>query len=267
VRSSPEFVRSADGTEIACDRVGAGPALVLVVGAFCDRATLRRLADTLAAEFTVYSYDRRGRGSSGDTPPYSVEREIEDLDAIIALAGGSAFVYGHSSGAIIALEAAARRVPAARLAVYEPPYIVDGTRSRPVDLTERVTALVSSGRHGDAITLFYLEGPQIPPEVVSRMQAGPMWPRLEALAPTLLNDLAVSADQTVPGARLATIEIPTLVLGGGASPDWARISAEAVAAAIPGARHVSVAGQTHAIADDVLAALLVEFFRSERRPD
>ncbi len=255
-----ETVRSADGTTIAFERVGDGPALVLVVGAFCDRLTTSSLASALAPDFTVHSYDRRGRGDSGDTQPYAVDREIEDLDALIAAAGGSALVFGHSSGAAIALLAAAEGLAITRLAVHEPPYITDDTRPHPAaDLVERVRGLVASGRRGDAAALFLTEGVNVPPAGVAAMREAPSWPGLEALAHTLPYDVTVLGDFAVPVGRLAKIGVPTLVTDGANSPDWARNSVRAVADTVPGARHLSLAGQDHGVADDVLAPLLVEF--------
>ncbi len=255
-----ETVRSADGTTIAYERSGAGPALVVVNGAFGERGAAASIATRMGSDFTVYRYDRRGRGASGDTPPYAVEREIEDLAAVLDATGGPAFVYGHSSGGVLSLEAAVRSLPIARLAVYEPPYIVDDTRSRPVDVEARVKALVESGRRGDAIKLFMLEAVEAPPPVVAMMEADPSWAHMEEIAHTLAYDLAIVGDQFAPSDRLATITMPTLVLSGGASPEWARNSVQAVADAVPGAQHVSLAGQTHGAADDVLAPVLTEFF-------
>lgn len=254
-----QTVQSADGTTIAFDRFGDGPPLILVVGAFCDRSAPRNLAETLGHDFAVFTYDRRGRGASGDTPPHAVEREIEDLDALLHDVGGPAFVFGHSSGAVLALEAAAQGLGISKLAVYEPPYIVDDTRSRPDRLRERVSALIASGRRGEAVKLFLTEGPQVPAGAIAAMEAGPGWSALEAIAHTLPYDLAVCADQVVP-SRLASIQVPTLVLAGGASPDWARNAVDEVAAVIPGARSASLAGQTHGAADDVLAPALAHFF-------
>jgi pimeloyl-ACP methyl ester carboxylesterase len=255
-----DTARSADGTRIAIDRYGEGPPLVLVLGAFCDRSTPSALAAMLAPDFTVFSYDRRGRGSSGDTAPYAVEREIEDLDAVVGVAGGSATVYGHSSGAVLALEAVARGLPFTRMVVYEPPYIVEGTRGRPAGLATRVSELISSGRRSEAAELFLGEGPGVPSEVLARMKAAPTWSQFEALAHTLPYDLAVCADQVVPADRLATIDAPTLTLSGGDSPQWARDGVEAVARAIPGSELRVLAGQTHGVADDVLAPVLGSFF-------
>ena len=255
-----ELVHSSDGTTIAFDRSGDGPGLILVFGAFGDRLTATTLAGVLATDFTVYSYDRRGRGSSGDTAPYSVEREIEDLDAVISAAGGSAFVFGHSSGAVLALESAARGLPITRLAVYEPPYIVDDSRSRPVDLAGRVSELIASGRQGDAIKIFLVEGVEMPDEVAARIEAAPTWAGMKAIAHTLPYDLAICGDQTMPAERMAQIRIPTLAIDGGNSPEWARNTVRAVAAALPDARRISLEGQTHGAADDVLAPVLVDFF-------
>lgn len=255
-----ETVQSADGTTIAFDRSGDGPALILVLGAFCDRSVAESLAALLAPNFTVYAYDRRGRGSSTDIAPYSVDREIEDLGALITAAGGSALVFGHSSGAVLALEAAARGLPIAKLAVYEPPYIVDDSRPRPVDLEGRVRELITSGHRGEAIKLFFVEALETPAEAVT--MTGPEWPALEAIAHTLPYDLAICGDQRIPADRMAKISVPTHVLGGGESPAWARNTVHAVAAAIPNAQHILLEGQTHGAAADVLAPVLVKFFSS-----
>jgi pimeloyl-ACP methyl ester carboxylesterase len=163
---------------------------------------------------------------------------------------------------VLALEAAAKRLPITKLAVYEPPYIVDDTRARPQQLGERVSALIASGRRSDAMKLFLTEGPEVPAEVIAAMEGAPGWAPMEALAPTLPYDLAICGDQTLPVDRLASISAPTLALSGGASPEWARNAVDAVAAAIPGAEHVSLAGQTHGAADDVLAPVLAKFFLS-----
>jgi len=254
-------VTSPDGTTIAFDRTGSGPPLVLVMGAFCDRQTTRSLTKLLAPDFTVYEYDRRGRGASGDTAPYAVEREIEDLGAVASAAGDAPNVFGHSSGAVLALEAAARGVPMTRLVAYEPPYIVDETRPRPgVDLGDRLGALVSAGRRADAAALFLTEAVGVPPEVVTMVAGGPDWPAMTAIAHTLRYDIAVCANNEMPSDRLAAIAVPTLVLGGANSPEWFHNSVRAVAGATPGARFRFLDGQDHGAADDVLAPVLVDFF-------
>ena len=250
-----ERVRSADGTPIAFDRSGDGPALVLVVGAFCDRSSPATLAAGLNSQFTVYSYDRRGRGDSGDTAPYAVEREIEDLAAVAEAAGGSPFVFGHSSGGAIALEAAASGVGVRRVAAYEPPY-ADGPSD---EFADQLVELVASGQRSEVaercLTLF-----GTPPELVEEMKAGPYWDHMESFAPTLPYDIRLANNGSVPRTRLARISVPVLALAGGASPPWAREGASAIAEAVPGAQHRVLEGQGHGVADDVIIPVLIEFF-------
>ncbi len=254
-------VRSADGTLIAFDRAGDGPALILVAGALQDRSATGALAARLAPRFTVYRYDRRGRGDSGDSGRYSVDRELADLGALVAAAGGSAFVFGHSSGAVLALEAAARGVAITRLAAYEPPYVVDPDLSRRrVTLAAEVDGLLAAGRAGDAVQRFLTEAVEMQPEVVAMIRASRLWPPMEALAATLRYDLAVLDGGLIPAARLARIGVPTLFLDGAASPGWARASVRAAASIVPGARHLSLDSQEHNVAAAVLAPLLAEFF-------
>lgn len=256
-----DTVLSADGTTIAFDRTGEGPALVLVSGAFCDRQSTKMVTKVLAADFSVYEYDRRGRGSSGDLPPYGVEREVEDLASVLDAAGGAPFVFGHSSGAVLALEAAARGVPMKRLAAYEPPFIVDESRERPgTDLAERLTALVAGGGRGEAAKLFLTEGPQVPPDLLAMIEQGPDWPGMTAIAHTLPYDVAVCNNNELPTDRFATIEVPTLVLGGANSPDWFQNTVRTVAATIPDAQHRLLEGQDHGVAPEVLAPVLTAFF-------
>jgi pimeloyl-ACP methyl ester carboxylesterase len=256
-----QTVRSADGTPLAFDRAGDGPALILVVGALQDRSATAALAARLAPQFTVYRYDRRGRGDSGDTGPYSVDREIADLGALIAEAGGSAFVFGHSSGAVLALEAAARGVAITRLAVYEPPYVVDpGLSRRRVALAGEVDGLLAAGRPGDAVQRFLIEAVELRPDMVAMIRASRLWPLMLALAPTLRYDLAILDGGLIPAARLARVGVPTLFLDGAASPGWARASVRAAASTVPGARHRSLDGQDHNVAAGVLAPLLAEYF-------
>jgi pimeloyl-ACP methyl ester carboxylesterase len=260
--TSVEQTQSADGTAIAFERTGAGPALILIGGALSDRMGAVPLADLLAPSFTVYTFDRRGRGSSGDTPPYAVEREIEDLAAVIDAAGGSALVYGHSSGAVLGLEAAMGGLPISRLAAYEPPYILEGDRRvPPADLAARIGDLVSSGRPGEAVKAFMVEAVGMPAEMLDGMAASPAWPSMEALAPTLPYDIAVvGVGNIMPTERLTTIRIPTLAIDGGASPDWARNSVAALASIIPGAQRLTLEGQTHGADVKVLAPVLEAFF-------
>ena len=258
-------VTSADGTAIAFDRSGDGPPLVLVGGALSDRVAAGSLAEALAPRFTVFAYDRRGRGDSGDTAPYAVDREIEDLGAIVAEAGASAFVFGHSSGAALALEAVARGLPATKLALYEPPFIVDdGHEPLPVDYVQRLTELAASGRRGDAVEFFLTTGPGVPPEVVAGMRSEPFWPGMEKIAHTLAYDGAVMGDtmagRPLPADRWASVTVPTLVMDGDQSPAWARNSVAALVGVLPNAERRSLEGQDHGAASEVLAPVLVEFF-------
>jgi len=261
-RAAEQRVRSADGTMIAFERVGQGPGLVLVTGALTDRTVTRSVAAALAPRFSVYAYDRRGRGSSGDTAPYSAEREVEDLAAVIGAAGGSALVFGHSSGAVLALEAAARGLAITRLAAYEPPYLTDASRRRPADdLAGTLAALVASGQRAETIRLFWAEGPGFDARTIALMQASPMWPGLLALAHTVPYDVALCGPgMRMPADRMAAIRIPVLLLDGGLSADWARHTMQALAGTIPGARRVTLDGQEHGAADDILVPVLTKFF-------
>jgi pimeloyl-ACP methyl ester carboxylesterase len=250
-------VRSKDGTTIAYDRTGEGPPLIYVGGALNDRGSGAALAARLAGRFTVYAYDRRGRGDSGDTAPYTVEREVEDLAALIGEAGGSAFVYGISSGGALAFEAAGRGLPITALAVYEVPFAADEAhqaraRKYAADLAEALSA----GRTGEALELFMtLVG--MPAAVIGQMRNAPMWPALEALAPSLAHDSAVMADggrgAAIPAGRLAAVPVPALVLAGGASPPWMREVAQRIADALPDGRYRTLEGQTHDVAPEALA--------------
>jgi pimeloyl-ACP methyl ester carboxylesterase len=252
-----ETASSADGTEIAYERSGSGPALVVSTGAFCDRLSSAPLAEHLADRYTVYRLDRRGRGDSADTPPWSVQREVEDLAAVVAATGETPFVYGHSSGAALALEAAASGVPARRLAVFEPPYVPgEGTEAETVD---RLASLCASGRPEDAAMLF-LRNTGMSDEQLEQMRAMPYWPRMVSLAPQLAYDVGLANGGSVPVDRLAGIDCPTLALTGGLSAPWATAGAEAIAAAVPDGRSQIVAGQHHGVDQGVVAAVLSEFF-------
>lgn len=264
-------VFSKDGTPIAFDKPGQGPALILVSGATATREAATSLAAALAPDFTVYAYDRRGRGDSGDTAPYAVEREVEDIDALITEAGGKAFVLGHSSGAVLALEAA-RLLPTRimKLALYEPPFIIDNSRPpAPADYIQRLNELIASGRRGDAVELF-MTVVGSPPEMMAQMRQSPMWPRLEALAHTLAYDAAVMGD-TMRGNPLSlrkwsTVTVPTLVMDGTVffgreeGHEFLRHAAQEITAIIPGAQHRTMEGQDHGPADDVLVPALKAFF-------
>jgi pimeloyl-ACP methyl ester carboxylesterase len=266
-------VRSTDGTAIEFERTGDGPALVIVGGALSTRAAAEPLAQLLASGFTVIAYDRRGRGDSGDTPPYAVEREVDDLAALIAEGDGSAFVLGHSSGAVLALEAAmllGSRIP--MLALYEPPFIVDDSRPPvPADYVAHLDELVATDRRGDAVEYFLTHGPGVPAEAIAPMRETPMWLGMEAMAHTLAYEGRVMGDTTAgspaPLERWASVGVPTLVLDGGASPPWQRSSTQALARVLPRSVHRSLPGQTHGPEPEVLAPVLRAFFEDEALPD
>jgi pimeloyl-ACP methyl ester carboxylesterase len=258
-------VRSKDGTAIAFDQVGDGPSIILVGGAMSTRSASVSLAALLAPHFTVFAYDRRGRGDSGDTAPYAVEREVDDLDALISEAGGSAFVFGHSSGAALALEAAARGLAITKLALYEPPFIVDDSRPPlPGDYVTQLTELIASGRRGDAVAFFMTTGVGLPVEAVAQMRHDPMWPALEDVAHTLPYDGTIMGDtmrgNPLPLKRWASVTVPTLVMDGGESPAWQRTAVHALVDVLPHAQRRSLEGQTHGVAPDALAPVLEEFF-------
>ncbi len=260
-------VRSSDGTAIAFDRSGQGPALILVTGAIAARSDAASLAAHLSPHFSVFAYDRRGRGESGDTAPYAVEREVEDLDALINEAGGSAFVFGHSSGAVLALEAA-RLLPTkiTKLAVYEPPFIVDDSRPPvPENYVTRLTELISSGRRGEAVEYYMTRALRVPVEEVAHMQNAPMWEAMEAVAHTLVYDGTIMGDtmhgSLEPLRKWASVTMPTLVMDGGKSPAFMHSGAQALTDTLPNAQHRHFPDQDHGVADDVLVPVLVEFFK------
>jgi pimeloyl-ACP methyl ester carboxylesterase len=250
-----EKITSADGTALAVERTGSGPAVVLVGGAFNDRSTVAGTAAALAADHTAWTYDRRGRGDSGPLGPWpgpaaAVDAELADLAAVLDAAGGDAVLVGHSSGAQLALEAAARGLPVRRVVAYEPPYVVSGREERGSDFADRLAALPPA----EATALFLREGVGLPAEVVEHMSGSPEFGFMQGLAHTLPYDAAMSEVVTLPG--LARIAVPVLVLDGGSSPESMRSGAKAAADAVPGAAYRTVPGEDHAILHhpDVFAA-------------
>jgi pimeloyl-ACP methyl ester carboxylesterase len=251
-------VISSDGTSIAFERVGAGPPLVMVdaAGSYRDFRPLRPPVELLSGHFTVYLYDRRGRGASGDTQPYAVEREVEDLAALIAEAGGSASVYAMSSGGLLALRAAASGLAIPRLALFEPPIEPDETPTGETEFTAELAGLVAAGRRRDAVELFH-RGIGVPEEVMAQMTPA-VWAALEAVAPTLVYDCRLSDAMSLQLIR--TVTVPTRVLDSqGSSADLTGMSA-AVVKALPNGSHRSLAGAWHGVPDEVLAPVLIEFF-------
>ncbi|MFF7855877.1 alpha/beta fold hydrolase [Streptomyces sp. NPDC007904] len=253
-------ILSRDGTPLAYESAGRGATVVLVSGAMSTGATVAPLAAPLSERFRVVVYDRRGRGASGQTAPYAVEREVEDLAALIEEAGGDASLYGVSSGGALALRAAASGLPVRHVAVYETPYAMSeeelGERAR---YTERLTAALAEGRRGDAVELF-LRLTGLDEAVIDGARHSPMWTGMETLAPSLAHDDAVMGDGRVPHELLSSIRVPVLSIAGDLSPAWMREAARAIADAVPRGTHRTLEGQTHMVEPDVLAPVLAEFF-------
>ncbi len=255
-------VRSKDGTMIAYERSGSGPALVLVDGALCSRAfgPSPKLAARLAQCFTVYAYDRRGRGQSGDTPPYSPAREVEDVAAVVEAAGGRAALVGLSSGAALALQAAAAGVRVDKVVAYEPPYVDDAGQRGGAAYEGRLKDFLASGDRGGAVKYFMRDMVGAPAFVVVLMRLMPgAWRKLVAVAHTLPYDAAVMTEFRIPRERFASIGVPTLVMNGSKTDPRLKEAARAIADSVPGARHRELAGQTHNVSPGVLAPAVVEF--------
>jgi pimeloyl-ACP methyl ester carboxylesterase len=256
-------VTSKDGTTIAYEKSGQGSAVILVDGALCYRAfgPMAPLAKLLESHFTVYIYDRRGRGESSDTKPYILEREIEDIEALVAEAGGSAFVYGASSGGALALRATAQLSGIKKLAMYEAPF--NGSEKGlqvARDYTKDLTELLAADRRGDAVERF-MTMVGTPAEMVAGMKHSPVWAGFEAIALTLAYDNAAIGDGSVPTDQAAKVKVPTLIMAGGASPAFMRDSAKLIAKEVASdAEHRILEGQVHNIPAEVIAPELVEFF-------
>jgi pimeloyl-ACP methyl ester carboxylesterase len=260
-------VFSADGTAIGFDAWGDGPPLIMIDGATAYRAMspiAAQVGALLRDDFRTYAYDRRGRGESGDTPPYAVQREIEDVAALIDEAGEPAFVCGFSSGAVLALDAAAAGLPITRLALFEPPFVVDDSRPPlPADYVERLDAAVAAGRPGDAVELFVTGAVGMPAEVLAGLRESPFWPALEAVAPTIAYDGrimgATMSGQPLPADRWAAVTVPTLVMYGRGTEPWLITAARALAGLLPSASLQAVEGAQHNVEADVLAPALRQF--------
>lgn len=256
-----ERTSSPDGTGIAYEVRGDGAPLVMVGGAFNDRHAGDDLAQELSTDFAAVTYDRRGRGDSGDTGPYAVDREIEDLAAVIAAVGGHAFVYANSSGAVLAMRATAAGVPIDRLVLLEPPFRVAGAPPEPDAYLATLVELTSTGRHGDAVEYFMGRAVGLPPEAVAQAKASPGWPALERLAPTLVYDAYVMDGSRLPTELLAGIATPARLIGSSGSPPWLRAAAEHTAAALPAGEYRTLEGGFHSVPAPVLAPAVVDFCR------
>ncbi len=256
-------VTSKDGTAIAYDKIGQGSAVILVSGAMIDRSYKGsvQLAEFLSAHFTIFNYDRRGRGDSGDPKQYAVEREIEDMEALIKEAGGSAFVYAMSSGAVLALEAAAHGLNIKKLALYEPPFMINRADRPPADHEAQLRAMVASGRPGDAAKYFMTKIFGMPAIVVAIIRLTPMWAKAKAVANSLPYDAAAMGDYSLPTQMLTSVKAPTLVVGGAKSRASLRDAVRAVADTVPNGQLRMLEGQTHNVSMKALAPVLVEFFK------
>jgi len=258
-------VLSKDGTRIAYDKLGQGPALILVAGALCARLSWSgpQLSELLAPHFTVYNYDRRGRGDSGDQQPYAIQREVEDIQVLIAEAGGSACLYGHSSGGALVLQAAAglgNQVK--KLAVYEAPYNDDPQAQRSwAEYIRNLTDLLAANRPGDAAALF-MKYVGAPPEQIEGMRQSPAWSFMEQIAPTLAYDhtALMGSTNTIPTALVVRISSPALVISGDAGLPFMQVTARSLSRIIPHAELRILPGQTHDVDPQVLAPVLQEFF-------
>jgi pimeloyl-ACP methyl ester carboxylesterase len=259
-------VTSKDGTPMAYDRQGAGPAVILVDGAMTSRSSDNKseLMHLLAPHFTVYSYDRRGRGDSGDTQPYAVEREVEDIEVLIREVGAPAYLYGHSSGASLAMDAAVQlgNTMVKKLAMYEAPYDSNQDDQQAwKDYLQELTESLAAGRRGDAVAAF-MKFVGTPAEQIAGMRQAPFWPGLEAIAPTLAYDhvAILGEDRSVPVAKAARVSVPALVMNGSASFPFMETTARALEKAIPHAQYRALEGQTHNVDPEALAPALIAFF-------
>ncbi|GGD52931.1 alpha/beta fold hydrolase [Paenibacillus nasutitermitis] len=249
-------VISKDGTSIEFDRTGEGPPIILVVGAFNDRSTGAHLAKLLESNFTVINYDRRGKGASGDTLPYAIEREIEDLEALIDVAGGSACVFGYSSGANLALKAAVKGAAISKLVLYEAP--VEGHDN---NLVNQLSELISAGRRGDAVEFFQSKLVGLPDDVVTQLRNAPFRPYLEALAHTTVYDTRLVCEPPLR-EELVGISTPVLVVTGEESKDSFKQSNELLATDLPNGQYICLEGQNHHLEAPVLAPVVKKFLLS-----
>ena len=265
-----QTVTSKDGTTIAFDKVGSGPAVILVNGATAYRAfnpTMAQLAELLGQHFTVYNYDRRGRGASSDTQPFAKEREMEDLQALVEDAGGNAMVFGISSGAVVSLDAAAVTPGMTKVGVYEPPLIVDDSRQPvPADYTEHLTTLAAQGKRDEAVAYFLTQAVGIPAEYIGGIkQDQATWSGVTGVAHTIAYDAAfvgnVMQGKPLPPDRWARVTVLVLVVDGGASDAWIHHGADALANVLPHASRQTLEGQTHMVDPKVLAPVISEFFQ------
>jgi pimeloyl-ACP methyl ester carboxylesterase len=258
-------VTSRDGTSIAYERAGSGRPIIFATGAFNDHTTCAPVAKELEADHTVITYDRRARGQSGDTAPYAIEREVEDLAALVEAAGGEAAVFGFSSGGTLALRAAADGLPISHLLLFEVPFRFDAEYAGPTDLPERLADLVAQGRRGDAVALFQTEGIGLPAEMVAQIRQSPMFPALEAMAQSVVYDATLTNALVVPTAEMIAVTTPTLVLFGAGTWPLLREAALGLADRMPnGEIHELADAHDHDIPAVSTAAAIREFLAGEK---
>jgi pimeloyl-ACP methyl ester carboxylesterase len=261
------LVTSQDGTRIAYEMWGQGPALIAVGGTTCDRTLMRSTAEAFGEYFATINYDRRGRGESGDTAPYAIDREIEDIAALINEAGGSADLYGHSSGAALVLHAVAAGLPVERFVLHDPPYSPDDQSSQDAAraFALEIRDLLDQDKRAEAIEMTF-RGTGMPDDMIAEMRQSPRWPGLIALAPTLAYDSAVMGDIDRGGVIPADLAVratrPGLVLVGGESPPFMMEVSRRLAALLPAGNHRVIEGQDHVVSPKVLAPLVAEFLRT-----
>ena len=259
-----DHVISPDGTRIAYDRLGSGPAVVLIGAGPTDRRSEAPLAALLAEHFTVYNYDRRGRGDSGDTQPYATDREFEDLAAVIERAGGSVMCYGTSAGAIIAFQAAIGGLPITRIAAWEPPYIVPGARPPvPARYRDRQWALREQGRGGNMLELFFTEAIGMPADMMAGMKATPSWDAMAAGASCLAYDADMVGDFSLPQEQLNAVTMPVLVIDGTTMP-WVSAACQMLVGVLPDVTRATLYGQPHNVDPAAIAPVVTEFFHTTR---
>jgi pimeloyl-ACP methyl ester carboxylesterase len=259
-------VMSKDGTVIAFDRLGKGCPIILIDGALCTRSfgTMPKLVPFLARSFSVITYDRRGRGESGDTAPYAVEREIEDIEALVEEAGEPVFVFGVSSGAALALRAATGGLDIRKMALYEPPFVSGGPDHQPpTDCEVQLTRLIEAGRRGAAVKFFMTKMVGMPAVISNVMRLLPIWSKLKTVAHTLPYDAAIMGDFSLPSRSAASVGIPTIVIGGENSPEGLRKAVNATAMALPHGTRVVLKGQRYNVSAPIIAPVLVDFFGQE----
>lgn len=259
-------VISKDGTPIVYDQIGNGFPLILVDGALCSRAfgPMPKLAKLLADNFTVINYDRRGRNESGDNKPYAPEREVEDIEALINAVSGSAFVFGISSGAALSIAAAARGLNIPKLALYEPPFMVDDEGHHPpADSEGQLKTLIAENRRGDAVKFFMKDMIGLPGIFIFIMKLTPIWSKLKGVAHTLPYDAAVMGDYSLPEKKAASVKISTLISGGDKSQASLQHAVKKLSEVMPNSRLQMLKGQTHNVSEKVLAPVLIEFFKNK----